>query len=181
MAVKGLKQTCRNQSQYEIGSRFCKYFFAFPQILLQFEALTGHSPKGEAFQHALLPAPPQRSPLDLLNDIVPQSEEETLLAPSHVPPSPSSELTHGNCSTSKEGQVMDPETSAPDQDSGPHLNGVHGCPSLFDGMDLVTPVRSGAKTKPALERSVTKLHTDSVLQQRTAQPCLPSAFSFLNT
>lgn len=153
------------------------------KILLQFEALTEHSPKREASQHALLPAPPQRSPLDLLNDIVPQSEEETLLAPSHVSPSPSPERTLAldNCSTLKEGQVMDPETLAPDRDPGPHLNGVHGCLSLFDGMDLVTPVRSGAKTKPALELSVTKLHTDSELQQRTAQPCLPSAFSFLNT
>nr|DBA27609.1 TPA: hypothetical protein GDO54_008082 [Pyxicephalus adspersus] len=150
------------------------------KILLQFEALTGHSPKSGSSRPSLLPAPSQASPLDLLNDILPQSEDKKLLAPSSVPPSPFPKLdatspTHGNYSSSlpEGGRIMDSELSAPpDLHSGPQPS---GCLSLFDGMDLVMPVRSGTKTN-SLERPVT--YTESLSQQRTAQL---SAFSFLNT
>ncbi|KAM5134859.1 AP-4 complex accessory subunit tepsin [Mantella aurantiaca] len=158
------------------------------KILFQFEALTGHSPKGGASQHSQVPALPLRSPLDLLNDIVPQSEEVTLLSPSSAPSSPSPELdplSRDDCSmlAPMEDQSTDSRTPAPDEDSGPlrSLNGMRGVSSLFEGMDLVTQVRSSTKAIQALERPVTKRHTDSGLQQRTGQPCLPSAFSFLNT
>ncbi|XP_018424233.1 PREDICTED: AP-4 complex accessory subunit tepsin [Nanorana parkeri] len=156
------------------------------KILLQFEALTGHSPKGGASRRSLLPALPQLGPLDLLNDIVPQSEAETLLAPSSAPPSPFPELgaltpAHDDCGASvpEEGQVTDSETSAPGEHPGPRHypdapspNATGGPLSLFDGMDLVTQVRSSVKAKQAFEAPVTKLHTDSVTQQRTGQPCL---------
>ncbi|XP_056406033.1 AP-4 complex accessory subunit tepsin [Hyla sarda] len=158
------------------------------KILLQFEALTQTSPKhGAALQSPPLPVSQTNEPLDLLTDAFPQTGAENLLIPTWPtatpdPPVPTScqngsqqHTDDGGVPTSEEGQRGHGDTEPSAQTN------QHGRLSLFDGMELVTPVRRHGKDgkMPSLTPpDRTPVQTTS--RERTSQPGL-SAFSFLNS
>ncbi|XP_075701611.1 AP-4 complex accessory subunit tepsin [Rhinoderma darwinii] len=155
------------------------------KILLQFEALTQTSPKhGTALQIPTSPST-HASPLDLLTDPLPETGCENLLTPSSVPTTPitsSDPACHGftqnGSQDTEEGATAidkkdrahsDPEVSA----QTPPCGGL----SLFDGMELVTPIRRLGKDGKMPSQMPPETST---AQERTPKPSL-SAFSFLNS
>ncbi|XP_075072992.1 AP-4 complex accessory subunit tepsin [Mixophyes fleayi] len=159
------------------------------KILLQFEALTQTSPKHRAVRLLPSPSSPQTSSLDLLTDAFPEPAGEKLLTPSSLI-SETDSTKSACCSFSVNGSV---QNSSQDVDMGEKATEIglavegdaavfaqtvtHGRLSLFDGMDLVTPVRSTIIDQTPPEIDI----TNAILQERTLKPCLPSVFSFLNS
>lgn len=158
------------------------------KILLQFEALTQTSPKhGTVLQSPTSPSSPT-GPLDLLSDGPPETGGENLLTPSNIPTSPvaaadpstaaccglvqnGSQHTDGGggAAIDEDDRVRaDPEPSA---QTDPHER-----LSLFEGMELVTPVRRLGKEDGMPRRTPPQRAS----QERTSPPGL-SAFSFLNS
>ncbi|KAG8564887.1 hypothetical protein GDO81_012614 [Engystomops pustulosus] len=136
------------------------------KILLQFEALTQSSPKhGSAPQ--LLPAPPspQTNPLDLLTDALPETGGENVLTPTSVPPSP---MSDPSCCGLVQNGIHHTEDRGDERAAQAESQGRG---SLFEGMELVAPIRNIGK-----EDNI----PTPVPQERTSKPGL-SAFSFLNS
>ncbi|XP_040295015.1 AP-4 complex accessory subunit tepsin isoform X1 [Bufo bufo] len=156
------------------------------KILLQFEALTQTSPKhGTVLQLPTLPST-QPNPLDLLTDTLPETGVENLLTPSSIPTSPiaASDPTKPACCGPVEngGQNSDGGVVAAIEKDDRVQTEAHGRFSLFDGMELVTPVRRLGKEDGEMTSQMPS-DTSSVWaesQERTCKPGL-SAFSFLNS
>ncbi|XP_077109483.1 AP-4 complex accessory subunit tepsin isoform X2 [Ranitomeya variabilis] len=152
------------------------------KILLQFEALTQTSTKLETIQLSTSPST-QPTPLDLLTDALLETGDEDLLTPSNTPTSPIAvDPSQPACC----GYVLNGhqhtdsgEAATIEKDDCAHT-GPRGRLSLFDGMELVTPVRRlGKDDMPSPKPPSTPL-VQTVSQERTSQAGL-SAFSFLNS
>ncbi|KAG9473490.1 hypothetical protein GDO78_004015 [Eleutherodactylus coqui] len=163
------------------------------KILLQFEALTQTSPKhGIVLQLPTSPSP-QTDALDLLTEALPEAGHEDMLTPSSIPTSSIAALepsTPACCGLVQNGSYhADGGVAAPiEKDDRVHSNielsakdEQHGQLSIFDGMDLVNPVRNLGKDQN-LPRQIAPdtPSIQTVPQERTFNPGL-SAFSFLNT
>ncbi|XP_073537099.1 AP-4 complex accessory subunit tepsin [Phyllobates terribilis] len=152
------------------------------KILLQFEALTQMSTKPETIQ---LPTSPstQPTPLDLLTDALLETGDEDLLTPSNTPTSPvvTDPTKPACCGYVLNGhQHMDRgEAATIEKDDCAHTD-PHGRLSLFDGMELVTPVKRFGKDDMPSPKLPNTPSVQTVSQERTSQPGL-SAFSFLNS
>ncbi|XP_063817178.1 AP-4 complex accessory subunit tepsin [Pseudophryne corroboree] len=159
------------------------------KILLQFEALTRTSPMHRAARHVPTPPSPQSSSLDLLTDVFPEPDGDKLLTPSSLIPE-SSSTNAACCGFRVNGPMQDRsqsmDTGARAPDSGSAVEGdsevlaqtvTCGQLSLFDGMELVTPVRSTIVDHTSHDTTM----ADTVVHGRTLKPCLPSVFSFLNS
>ncbi|XP_069808540.1 AP-4 complex accessory subunit tepsin [Dendropsophus ebraccatus] len=154
------------------------------KILLQFEALTQSSPRhGTALQSPTTPAPRTSHPLDLLTDALPETAGEKLL----IPTSPTAASDPAGCGLIQNGSQQRPDregAAAIEEEDCAHshieLSEPPGRGSLFDGMDLVTPVRRlGRDGKMPSQMPPAPTPTQTVSQERTRPG--QSAFSFLNS
>ncbi|KAM4031327.1 AP-4 complex accessory subunit tepsin isoform 2-T2 [Anomaloglossus baeobatrachus] len=152
------------------------------KTLLQFEALTQTSSKQEPVQ---LPTSPsnQPTPLDLLTDSLLETGGQDLLTPSNIPTSPiaADPSKPACCGLVLNGNHADgAEAAAIDMDDCAHTD-PHGPLSLFDGMELVTPVwRLGKDGEMPNLKPPNTPSIQTVSQERTSKPGL-SVFSFLNS
>ncbi|XP_069606866.1 AP-4 complex accessory subunit tepsin isoform X2 [Ranitomeya imitator] len=152
------------------------------KILLQFEALIQASTKLETIQLSTSPST-QPTPLDLLTDALLETGDEDLLTPSNTPTSPIAvDPSQPACC----GYVLNGhqhtdggEAATFEKEDCAHTV-PHGQLSLFDGMELVTPVRRLGKDDMPSPKPPNTLLVQTVSQERTSQPGL-SAFSFLNS
>ncbi|XP_075435926.1 AP-4 complex accessory subunit tepsin [Ascaphus truei] len=171
------------------------------KILCQFEAHTRNIPVRRALHHVTghcrLPPPPR----DLLSDVAPQHAGGGLLTPVSLPSSPTTgsdtpnpagadSAVSGGCegSWNWNAESAAAEEGSPGQNSGGTETPGRGrgdghCPVLlFDGMELVQPVRSRDRGDRATARPPAATgNSDAAPEEERPKPGLPSAFSFLNS
>ncbi|KAM8945662.1 AP-4 complex accessory subunit tepsin [Pelodytes ibericus] len=157
------------------------------KILRQFEALTQNSPERTARCNVTTLCTPPPCPLDLLSDINPEPEEVGILRPVSVPSSPTSvtdEPIPSACCSSFNGvtRKMDTEADLSDVDHPEvtGLNVVQSHVSLFDGMELVNPLKSNDHVDPLINQSAV-VSVTAPPPEEESKPRLPSVFSFLNS
>ncbi|KAG8446497.1 hypothetical protein GDO86_014088 [Hymenochirus boettgeri] len=160
------------------------------KILRQFQALTKKSPDRGALNPADSSPPTVHCNLDVLSDVVPHSVGGGLLTPLNVPSSPNSESSAQNPSTlHTDGAVSnniqnterntDEESKGPKSEETSKQNETYKPLSLFEGMELVMPLRCSHKGDQLTHRAIRLSGVLSV--EEPSKPAVPSVFSFLNT
>ncbi|XP_053309340.1 AP-4 complex accessory subunit tepsin [Spea bombifrons] len=155
------------------------------KILRQFEALTQHSNPRKALSHVSSVSSSLPCQLDLLSDVNPQPGKEDILKPLSVPssPTPASDTLHPvACSSDLNGvsRRTDKEGDASDR---PVVAGhKEGRVSLFDGMEIINPLKNSDRMVITQAAAVTTTENPDTptTEDIGSKPRLQSVFSFLN-
>ncbi|KAM4692575.1 AP-4 complex accessory subunit tepsin [Rhinophrynus dorsalis] len=170
------------------------------KILRQFEALTRNYNEQGDLNHITAPCLTIPCPLDLLSDIFPHPARGDLLTPANGAPSPTPVLDSSNtavhCSAmngaeTEKSQNWDSDRTALEvglrdldcKEMSQHTE-IHCSLSLFEGMEIVRPIRSSDKRDRMTDQTTSNRtvgHADAASEVKPSKSGLPSVFSFLNS